>query len=225
MAKISKARLKAQENARKNREELIQAGLNRRDLMKMGLLTSAGLLVPKRGLSARALNSAGWLESGSEGDVPCQSPPTTPFVEELPNHMNGGMVIHSPVAAFSNEAACPAQAAPSGCPNDGRKQTHQAFAQRPPVKKYEVSQRRTLKSVHPALPLQPLWGFARRQVDGTVDPNTHTGIAWSPGPTFVARYNEAVLVRNFNDLPPKDKNDGFGLPSVSTHLHNGHTPS
>ncbi|MCA1565762.1 MAG: multicopper oxidase domain-containing protein [Acidobacteria bacterium] len=224
MAKISKARLKAQENARKNRQELI--GVSRRDLMKMGLLTSAGLLVPKRGLSARALNSAGWLESGSSGDdIPCQSPPTTPFIEELPNHMNGGMVIHSPVAAFSNEAACPAQAAPSGCPNDGRTQPHQAFAQRPPVKKYEVSQRRTLKSVHPALPLQPLWGFARRQVDGAVDPNTHTGVAWTPGPTFVARYNEAVLVRNFNDLPPPQLNDGFGLPSVVTHLHNGHTPS
>jgi FtsP/CotA-like multicopper oxidase with cupredoxin domain len=30
-------------------------------------------------------------------------------------------------------------------------------------------------------------------------------------------------VRNFNDLPAD--NGGFGLPSVSTHLHNGHTPS
>ena len=225
MAKISKAQLKAQENARKNRQELL--GVGRRDLMKMGLLTSAGMLVPKRGLSARALNSAGWLDSGSGsgGAIPCQSPTTTPFVEELPNHMNGGMVIHSPVAAFSNEAICPAQAAVSACPNDGRTRPHQAFAQFPPVKKYEVSQRRTLKSVHPALPPQPLWGFARRQQDGPVDPNTNTGIAWSPGPTFVARYNEAVLVRNFNDLPPVTQNDGFGLPSVTTHLHNGHTPS
>jgi FtsP/CotA-like multicopper oxidase with cupredoxin domain len=30
-------------------------------------------------------------------------------------------------------------------------------------------------------------------------------------------------VRNFNDLPAD--NGGFGLPSVTTHLHNGHTPS
>jgi FtsP/CotA-like multicopper oxidase with cupredoxin domain len=228
MAKISKTKQKEQQNARKNRQELI--GVSRRDLMRMGLLTSAGFLVAKRGLSARALNSAGWLDSGSgsdgsSDDIPCQSPPTTPFVEELPTHMNGGMVINTPVAAFSNEATCPAQAAPSGCPNDGRKQVHQAFAQRPPVKKYEVSQRRTLKSVHPQLPLQPLWGFARRQHDGPVDPNTNTGVAWAPGPTYVARYNEAILVRNFNDLPPKNQNDGFGLPSVTTHLHNGHTPS
>jgi FtsP/CotA-like multicopper oxidase with cupredoxin domain len=225
MAKISKTKQKEQQNARKNRQELI--GVSRRDLMKMGLLTSAGMLVAKRGLSARALNSAGWLDSGSgsNDDIPCQSPFTEPFVDELPTHMNGGMVLNTPVATFSNEAACPAQAAPSGCPNDGRKFTHQAFALRPPVKKYEISQRRTLKKVHRDLPEQPLWGFARRQIDGPIDPVTHTGLAWSPGPTYVARYNEGVLVRNFNDLPPKALNDGFGLPSVTTHLHNGHTPS
>jgi FtsP/CotA-like multicopper oxidase with cupredoxin domain len=33
------------------------------------------------------------------------------------------------------------------------------------------------------------------------------------------------LVRNFNDLPSVGQNGGFGLPSVTTHLHNGHTPS
>src|SRR5215207_6994388 len=148
MAKISKAQLKAQENARKNRQELI--GVSRRDLMKMGLLTSAGMLVPKRGLSARALNSAGWLESGSDGgDIPCQSPPTPPFVEELPNPMNGGMVINTPVTTFSNEAACPVVVTPPACAQDGRKRAHQALTQFPPVKKYEISQRRTLKSVHP----------------------------------------------------------------------------
>jgi FtsP/CotA-like multicopper oxidase with cupredoxin domain len=221
MAKISKTRLKIQENARKNRQELIQAGLSRRDLMKMGLLTSAGLLIPKRGLSARALNSAGWFDGGD--DIPCQSPPTTPFVEELPNHNNGGMVIQTPVATFSNEATCPPQECPGPCPNDGRTRCHQAFVQFPPVKKYEISQRRTLRSVHPQLPLQPLWGFARRQVDPITDPSTNTGVAWVPGPTYVARYNEAVLVRNFNDLPTN--NDGFGKNQVTTHLHNGHTPS
>jgi hypothetical protein len=32
-------------NARKNRLEIVKAGLTRRDLFKMGLLTSAGYLV------------------------------------------------------------------------------------------------------------------------------------------------------------------------------------
>jgi YVTN family beta-propeller protein len=46
---------------------------------------------------------------------------------------------------------------------------------------------------------------------------------FSPGPTYHAFYGQPVLVRNFNDL--QANNGGFGLPSVSTHLHNGHTPS
>lgn len=33
-------------------------------------------------------------------------------------------------------------------------------------------------------------------------------------------------MRNINHLPSEKENKtGFGLPSVSTHLHNGHTPS
>jgi len=42
------------DNARKNRLELIAAGLSRRELFKMGLLTGAGYLVAKNGLSSRA---------------------------------------------------------------------------------------------------------------------------------------------------------------------------
>jgi hypothetical protein len=48
--------------AAKNRKELIAAGFNRRDLVKMGLVTSAGWLVTTRGVSARALNSTGFAD-------------------------------------------------------------------------------------------------------------------------------------------------------------------
>jgi hypothetical protein len=41
---------------------LIAAGFNRRDLVKMGLVTSAGWLVTTRGVSARALNSTGFAD-------------------------------------------------------------------------------------------------------------------------------------------------------------------
>ena len=40
---------------------------------------------------------------------------------------------------------------------------------------------------------------------------------------IVARYGEPILVRQRNQLPAKG-NNGFGFGSVSTHLHNGHTP-
>jgi FtsP/CotA-like multicopper oxidase with cupredoxin domain len=56
-----------------------------------------------------------------------------------------------------------------------------------------------------------------------------------PGPTFVSRYGEPVLVRIYNRLyddeeanpktPGKSIPGGFGDPRISTHLHNGHTGS
>ena len=59
ISKRNRSKEREMENAAKNRHELIAARLSRRDMMKMGLLTSAGLLIPKMGLSARARNSAG----------------------------------------------------------------------------------------------------------------------------------------------------------------------
>src|SRR5262245_43841460 len=74
------ANLKDILNAQKNRQELIKAGLNRRDLFKMGLLTSAGYLVRKNGLSA-------WAFDGGCGPGICRlgfSPPIRPFLDPLP---------------------------------------------------------------------------------------------------------------------------------------------
>jgi FtsP/CotA-like multicopper oxidase with cupredoxin domain len=45
----------------------------------------------------------------------------------------------------------------------------------------------------------------------------------TPGPTYVARYGTPILIRNYNNLP--SDNGGFGINSVSTHLHNAHNPS
>jgi len=64
--------------ARRNRQEIVTAGLNRRELFKMGLLTSGGYLVAKSGLSAWA---SGGCEAG-ECQLGC-SPPTTPFIDPL----------------------------------------------------------------------------------------------------------------------------------------------
>ena len=57
MANISKRNRRRERelrNAAKNRREIIAAQLSRRDMMKAGLLTSAGYLIHKNGLSARA---------------------------------------------------------------------------------------------------------------------------------------------------------------------------
>jgi len=194
MANISKrdrTKEKRREVAASNRRELIAANLSRRDLMKMGLLTGAGFLIPKAGLSARPLTSAGY-----RFDDP-QSPPTRSFIENMPR-----LQVLQPVAALTPAPT----AAPNTAAGEGRTVTHQAFAQFPPQKFYEIHQRAGTVNMSPDLPAQTIWGF--------------NGI--TPGPMIVARYGEPILVRQYNDLPAN--NGGFGLPSVTTHLHNGHTP-
>src|SRR2546425_10478162 len=91
MSKLSRQQLKEIERATKNRREIVAAQLSRRDMMKMGLITSAGFLVPSRGLSARWRNP----RAGFPDDNPV-SPPTTPFVEPLPI-----MPIAQPVASLT----------------------------------------------------------------------------------------------------------------------------
>ena len=193
MSKLTKARQKEIEAATRNRRELIAAKLSRRELIKMGLITSAGLLVPKRGLSARWRNP----RAGIPDDNPA-SPLTRAFVEPLPI-----MPIKQAVASLNP--------APTVVPNiaggEGRTRPHQALTLFPPKKLYQVVQKAAQVSMSPDLPVQTIWGF-----DGII-----------PGPTYIARYGEPILVRNVNNLPTN--NGGFGLPSVTTHLHNNHTPS
>ena len=208
MANISKRnrrREKEIKNAAKNRREIIAARLSRRDMIKAGLLTSAGYLIQKNGLSARAQFGGGsfgdcdrrWWD-GSGGNGTPVSPPTTPFLEPL---------VIPPIAQSVASLSPAPTVAPNTAAGEARTRNHQALTTLPPVKFYEVHQREQLVSMHPQLPLQRLWTF-----NGT-----------APGPTYVARYGEPILVRNFNDLPAN--NGGFGIQSVSTHLHNGHTPS
>lgn len=155
MAHISKRNRRREKevlDATRNRREIIEAQLSRRDLMKMGLLTSAGMLIPKLGLSARAYAA----QFGGTG-YPA-SPATTPWMEEMPIPP-----VAQPVTAPSgpaptlapNRAINPA----TGLPFEGRTRDHQAFTQFAPQKYYEVLQREALLSVHPQLPPQKLWTF------------------------------------------------------------------
>ena len=94
MAHISKRdrrREKERRNATKNRRELIEAGFTRRDLMKMGLLASTGMLIPKTGLSARARDPFARIPF----DNP-ESPPTDPFVQEMPRMQVATPVVLTP---------------------------------------------------------------------------------------------------------------------------------
>ena len=66
---------------------------------------------------------------------------------------------------------------------------------------------------HPNMPIQDpnaLWTF-----DGTLPPKL-----------LMARYGQAILMRHYNALPiDPTANFGFGLHTITTHEHNGHTPA
>ncbi len=225
--KVSKRRFKEMCDAANNRRELIAAGLtSRRDLFKMGLLTAGGMLVAKSGLSARAQTTQtnNPPSSGSntspgtnQNCVPgnqTASPRTRPFIDPLPV-----MPLAQKVAALSP--------APTENPNTGAGEVRAAPFQAPlidpnrfpvvPATLYNIHQRQftARQTSDTALPVQTLWGF---------DDGSGTR---SPGPTYQAFYGRPQITRNTNSLPTvtQKNNTGFGFPSVTTHLHNGHTPS
>lgn len=204
--KVSKARYREMVAAAKTRRELIAAGLtSRRDLLKMGLLTAGGMLVAKSGLSARAYAQIGGSNNLCVPSQQAASPPTRSFVDPLPI-----MPIASSVPSLNPTPTL----APNTAAGESRTRDHQLFNRFiQGATFYNVSQHAINVRQSPDLPVQTIWGF---------DDGVH---ATSPGPTYVNHYGTPILVRNNNRLPTVSHNGGFGIPSVTTHLHNGHTPS
>ena len=228
--KVSKARYREMVNAAKNRRELIAAGLtSRRDLMKMGLLTASGMLIAKSGLSARAYGQVQTNDPPSAGNntspgtnqncVPgnqTQSPVTRPFIDPL---------VIPPVAKKVTSLSPTPTLNPNVTAGEVRAAAHQApgiSMSRFPVvpatlynfKQGQFSVRQTSDTT---LPQQTMWGF---------DDSSGSGFH-SPGPTYQAFYGQPQLTRNTNALGAVNQvnNTGFGMASVSTHLHNAHNPS
>jgi len=198
--KVSRARWKEMLNAAKNRRELIAAGYHtRRELMKLGLIAAGGMLAPIKGLSARAFGQTGQAGCMQPSGEPC-SPRLTPFQDDLPV-----LPVKRPVSSLNPAPTVQ----PNTAAGEARTRPHQALIQFPPQQLYTLTAQAAQVRVHSDLPLQTLW--------------TYDGI--SPGPVFASTYGIPVLVRNFNQLPPASQNGGFGLPSVTRHLHNAHTPS
>ena len=224
--KVSRRRFKEMCDAAKNRRELIAAGLtSRRDLMKMGLLTAGGMLVAKSGLSARAqtIQTNQPASSGSntspgtnQNCVPgnqTASPKLSKFVLPLPvTHVAQTVSSLTPTPTENpNTAAGEVRAAPHQAPAIDATRFPVV-----PATLYQFTQKQfTTSQMSPELPPQTIWGFD----DGT-GPR-------SPGPTYQAFYGRPQLTRNINALPniTQQNNSGFGMPSVTTHLHNAHNPS
>src|SRR6476619_7450142 len=191
------------------RQALVKAGLTRRDLVKMGILTGGGIgggLVMADRRSSTALGAL---------------PPLTPFVEPL-------TVLPALPSRSASELGT-GTTAPTSSPYrainpannmhyEGRSEAHQSRDSYP-VAQYLMTRMAANPnvSIHPNLPSQTFWGFNQGGADLTADP------AMSPGPVLVMRYGSPVLIRRYNALPPPEQNGGFGVPDVSTHLHNFHS--
>ena len=183
------------ETARKNRVELVDAKLSRRDLFKMGLLTSSGFLVAKMGLSSRNATAGGSVVS----------PPTTPWIEELPIPQ-----VATPCGA-ANLGVAPTQACNDAAGEMGRPNPHQFWEQFDPANAdcYLNVNAPAKASWHRELPLDDVWIF--------------NGLF--PGPRIHAKVDRPVLIRFKNNLPSLADHKGYGRPAPTTHLHNGHTES
>ena len=248
----SKARIREAENARKNRAEIVKAlshgQVSRRELVKWGIFTSAGLLAPIGGLNP-FVRSAGAqtilpLSSTVTGLPPSPTFGVADFSTPMPRfdvlpRLAVSSLSPAPTAQ-SNQTQQPVPAVLGGGtgPIEGRPPgaiwAHQQFNLLPPQVAMEVSQAQaqtntiydpgvpsSLNSgINPAdpIPLKFHPGFP------TQDPNS----VWTfngtiPPKLAMGRYGEPILFRHHNQLPADvTQNNGFGRNTITTHEHNGH---
>jgi FtsP/CotA-like multicopper oxidase with cupredoxin domain len=211
--------------AQRNRQEIVKAKLDRREMMRLGLLTAGGALIAKAGLSSRAYGQAAPTLTDPDATlsrVPA-SPPMRPWQQPMPL-----LTVKKPVDYHEMTAGLPdpitgkAKIAPCDgtTPIDGatKRINHQYFKVNPDgtpndkfgsTKFYELEAKEVSAKLNPDYAPTKYWGF-----DGLL-----------PGPLFRAKYGEPVMVRFHNHLPSVKVPQAYGIAEITTHLHNGHTPS
>jgi FtsP/CotA-like multicopper oxidase with cupredoxin domain len=243
-SKRNRRREREEQQALNNRLELVKEGFTRRDLIRMGLMTSAGVLIPKAGLThAQTAQSSSWGGGGSYGDhnscyggcnVGCSPQPAQVFVDPLPIPpelparpiTDPGLQFGAPPSLCPNNTPNPNN---GGLPYEGRGQFNgslrpgtdcfQFFNQYAP-QQFFVQRLRANSNFRftsdTNIPAQTIWGF-------NTGGSSSSDVATFPAPTVVTRYQQPWVIRRFNELPTQSQNLGFGVPEVSTHLHNFHT--
>jgi FtsP/CotA-like multicopper oxidase with cupredoxin domain len=200
--------------AQRNRQEIVKAKLDRREMMRLGLLTAGGTLVAKAGLSSRAFGqTAPSLEDpdATLSRVPA-SPPIRPWIQSMPR-----LTVKKPVSSHDMLWGQP----DGTTPIDGATKlvnhqycsydpvTGEYGGKFPPKKFYELTMQEAQVKFHPDYAASKVWGF-----DAQV-----------PGPLIQAKYGEPIMVRFHNHLPSVKVPQAFGIAEMTTHLHNAHTPS
>jgi hypothetical protein len=241
----SKARQRDAEHARQNRAEIVRelswGRVSRRDLIRMGLFTGAGMLAPIGGLNpfvgaASASVPIGMPRSPLFGARPFTQP--MPRFDVLPRESVS--CLNPYPLALANQTQMPVDHKLGGGtgPIEGRPPgdvwAHQRFTEYLP----KVAVRATQAPARTNYTYNP-------QVDSSlnsrIDPSQGLPLRFHPGmpiqkPTSVwtfngtippklvmGRYGEPLLFRHTNGLPADVRqNGGFGRHTISTHEHNGH---
>ncbi|MBI5068405.1 MAG: multicopper oxidase domain-containing protein [Deltaproteobacteria bacterium] len=217
--KGSRRRRLEAEAVRRDRQEILAAWssgrVSRRDLVRWGLLSAGGLLL--QGLSPLARPARADVPTGTP---PSPVPPGLAFTQPMPRLEEFQRTALSALdPGPTRESNQTFNAAKGLGPIEGRPPgplwAHQRWGEFFPRVAVEASQRPLLPGYrfHPALPeIRPerMWTF-----DGTL-----------PLRLLKARYGEPMLFRHHNRLPTSPaENGGFGRNTLTTHLHNGHTPA
>ncbi|HXT30349.1 MAG TPA: multicopper oxidase domain-containing protein [Vicinamibacterales bacterium] len=243
----SRARLREAAAAQANRRDIVKAlswgQVSRRDLLKLGVFTGAGLLAPIRGLSPFASSAF----AASDSNIPTGMPPSP---------LGGVRAFSQPLLRFdvlphvprltpeptleSNQTLQPVHDGLGGGqgPIEGRPPgptwAHQGFSRFPPKVFVEVTQEgaKVNASYDPGCDATHNSGVA----GGTpCPPCFHPALpiqddraVWTfngsvPPKLLIGRYGEPILFRHHNRLPVDlRRNRGFGRHTISTHEHNGH---
>jgi FtsP/CotA-like multicopper oxidase with cupredoxin domain len=251
----SKARVREAENARQNRMEIVKAlshgQVSRRDLMKWGLFTTAGFLVPKQGLSpfATSAYADGGGGGGGGGNIPTGAPRSPlfgvqPFTQPMPRF---DVLPRKPLASLSpaptaeaNYTMQPVPAVLGGGygPIEGRPPgpiwAHQRWDEYACRVAVEATQEgaKTNTVYNPRVPSRlnsgidptaalPLKFHPQMPTQSPLAVWTFNGTI--PPKLCLGRYGEPILFRHHNKLPyDVSQNGGFGRHTISTHEHNGH---
>jgi FtsP/CotA-like multicopper oxidase with cupredoxin domain len=240
----SKARIREAEQARKNRAEIVRelswGRVSRRDLLRMGLFTGAGMLAPIGGLNP-------FVKSAYAQEIGVPLSPlfgAQPFTEAMPRfdvlRRNAPSCLAPAPTAAANETLQPVDPRLGGGlgPVEGRPPgpvwAHQRFNEYPPGVAVEATQApgttnyvynpEVVSSLNSGI--DPTHGMPMRFHRGL--PIQHPNAVWTfngtiPPKLLQARYGEPILFRHHNRLPADvTQNGGFGRHTITTHEHNGH---
>jgi manganese oxidase len=252
----SRARIREAERARHNRREIIRelswGRVSRRDLIKWGIFTSAGLLAPINGLNPFA------SKAYADGNIP-RSPlfGVKAFTQPMPRFDLLQRKPHSEAASALDPVPLPESnqtrqvldtRLPGVVPGDtgpiegrppGKIWAHQRWGEHYPKVAVEVTQApaTTNSTYEPGVPSAlnsginksiPLPPTFYNDGKGKLWPVQNPESVWTfngtiPPKLLLARYAEPVLFRHHNRLPcDVSQNGGFGRHTISTHEHNGH---